>query len=519
MSSSFDPDRRDKVAAGSQARASARPLYASDYIAALSRLGSRLRSAMTQRKVRRPAFETTSHKLTVIMDAAGDIVATAFEQDLRIAGEGPQAQLLAPRPGQSMHEIIVPGSFRQMPWHEVHARVQQHPLIWAERDSRVRTFQESPAAIEAAEAGPCNGHASTEDRGEQGLEPIEIRRPLIVVPGILGSDLWTVTPAGRQGSQLWPPYTAGGGLPELAKVGKLDPAVPKLAVAGAIFQGVYGELLAALRQIGYEDSPPAGKPKTLWTFPYDWTMSCDHSGKELAAFIADTVLPSRSPSWEGVDIVNHSMGGLVTRAAKQLHGAPIARSAYIASPHNGSASAYLALHPAIGVPFFDRSLDLVLSRILNSPRPLTSLQQQVVKWKSAYDLLPDDRYGPEQSDPYGRFPAAMQDEIRRARSFKARLAPEPTEKHIIFSCNNHAIRDRIGWKPLRKMFPALRFLTLRFDLAEDAGQATGRPAAAGTNPAGANPAGAGPISVDGAHLWVPSMPTVHASLREFLAAP
>ena len=159
---------------------------------------------------------------------------------------------------------------------------------------------------------------------------------------------------GASGSQLWPPYTAELGTLSLAKIGQLDAAVPKVALAGTIFQAVYGELLAALRQMGYEDDPPLGQPRTLWVFPYDWTQSCDDSGKQLAAFIANTVMQNGS-CWDGVDIVNHSMGGVITRAARELHGAPILRSAYIASPHNGALDAYLALHPAIGLPFFDRS--------------------------------------------------------------------------------------------------------------------------------------------------------------------
>jgi hypothetical protein len=440
--------------------------------------------------------------LTVILNAAGDIVATAFEQELRVAAEDVQTSLLLPRPGHSVHEISMPPGSRQLAWHELHALVQQHPLI-----SAVRALRQEDAQFQANGQAQAPELRTVEERDI--LEPIEIRRPLVVVPGILGSDLWTTTPAGRQRSRLWPPYTAGSGSPELTAISKLDPEVPKLATADAIFLMVYGELLAALRQMGYEDG--AGRPRSLWVFPYDWTQSCDDCGRELAAFITGVVLPSRDPPWDGVDIINHSMGGLVTRSAKQLHGAPIVRSAYIASPHNGSVNAYLALHPAIGVPFFDRGLELILSKILNSPRPLSLLQQQVVKWKSAYDLLPDDNYQRNQSDPCGRFPAAMQDEIRRARSFKARLSPVPTEKHIILSCNNAPVNHSNGRLSIRRMLPALRFLDSKFELSEDRA-ASRRPA-----PAGAQQAHPEPVLVDGFHLWLPSMPVVHMHLRQFLA--
>ena len=447
-------------------------------------------------------------KLTVITDAGGEIIATAFEEDLRVTGDDPQSGLLAPKPEHSIHEIEVPSNFKQLPWDELKARVQTHPAISAKRACRVEEANNPQAPMDTTEPRRRRYAASQEDLDEQIFAPIEVKRPIVVVPGIMGSDLWTKTSTGDQGAQLWPPYTAAGGAPELAKISKLDAAVPKLALAGAIFHGVYGELLAALRKMGYQDSPIPPNPKTLWIFPYDWTISCEDAGKQLAEFIVSTVLSSKYPAWESVDIVNHSMGGIVTRAAKEIYGAPISRSAYIASPHNGSAIAFLALHPAINVRFFDKSLDLILSMVLNISNPLALLREQVLKWKSAYDLLPDDAYGPIQSAAYRRFPLEMQAEIRRARTFKARLGSGPRERHIIFSCSTKATERRSGWRSMRLSLPALRFLNPKPDQAEDALDATSY---VGTNSGRS-------ITVDGTHLWVPSMKTVHAYLHEFLSS-
>ncbi len=306
------------------------------------------------RNARGHRLESNGRKLVVITNAAGDIVATAFEQDLRTAHEDERARMLVPKPEHSAHEVIVPASFRQLPWPELHARLRQHPALSDMIRRRHQVKVDGHSALERME--PADLRIAAEGEEEAVLEPIEIKRPIIVVPGRLGSDLWSRTRSGRQGSQLWPPYTAQHGTLSLAKIGKLDAAVPKVALAGTMFQAVYGELLAALRQMGYEDEPPPGRPKTLWVFPYDWTQSCDDAGRELASFIAGTVIPSTSLVRDGVDIVNHSMGGVVTRAARQCHGAPIMRSAYIASPHNGALEAYLALHPAIGLPIFDKGL-------------------------------------------------------------------------------------------------------------------------------------------------------------------
>ena len=467
---------------------------------------TRLQSAIARRKTLGQRVETDTCKLVVLTNTAGDIVATAFEQDLRTAGEDERVRMLVPKPEHIVHELIVPASFRHLPWAELHARLRLHPTL-ADVVSRARPdTANGHATFEQIEPALREAHATAEADEDQVLEPIEIRRPIVVVPGLLGSDLWSRTPSGRQGSQLWPPYTAERGTLSLAKIGKLDAAVPKVALAGTIFQAVYGELLAALRQMGYEDDPPAGRPRTLWVFPYDWTQSCDDSGRELAAFIANTVLPSGR--WDGVDIVNHSMGGVVTRAARELHGAPIRRSAYIASPHNGALDAYLALHPAIGVPFFDKGLDLILATILNTAKPLVLLQRQIVMWKSAYDMLPDDKYRPDQSNPYGRFPASMQGEVLRARAFKASLPPAPVEKHIVFMCNR--TKPRYGWLAWRRFIPALSFLGSKPGLPEDAVR-HGTVDADGT--------ALQPITVDGSHAWLPSMPVVHAKLHRFLASP
>ena len=213
--------------------------------------------------------------------------------------------------------------------------------------------------------------------------------------------------------------------------------------------------------MGYEDEPPPGRPKTLWVFPYDWTESCDDAGRELASFIAGTVIPSTSLVRDGVDIVNHSMGGVVTRAARQCQTARPSCARPISLPRTTERwEAYLALHPAIGLPIFDKGLDLILTALLKTASPLVLLQRQVVMWKSAYDMLPDDQMDGMIESRHGWFPASMQGEIRSAR-----LQGEPATaaglKHIVFTCNTKS-RSRWGW---RHLLPSLSFLGSK--LSED----------------------------------------------------
>lgn len=243
------------------------------------------------------------------------------------------------------------------------------------------------------------------------------------------------------------------------------------------------------------------------------------------------------------------MGGIVTRAAKQLHSAKIARSAYIASPHNGAVNAYLALHPAIQLPFFgaylDQIADLGLRAILGAVGPLAKLHKQVATWKSVYDLLPDDRYllpnrhpmvtikaAVGQNTPlftpptiyfnnqHSSFPQQMRGEVQRALAFKGSLAPVPPEKHIIFYCNLRKTEDQINWYRFRQPYKSLpgasNLIWPGFEDPYDSGQKGD-----GTVPSdSANPTGATRVvPVNGQHMWIPSMSIVHLALRNFLAGP
>lgn len=199
-----------------------------------------------------PTAPTT--QLTIIVDKDNNIISASFEQTA--------AQAL---------NMEVPAWFRELPAGEltsvVRAYVSRPSSPADENGTRELTTEQIVSQVLQGTVeilfGDIYGHEIT---------PIDdIARPVVVVPGILGSDLWTQKPNGKQGLQIWPPYTARNGDFELTDVTKLDPTVAKVAVAGAIFQGVYGELLAALRNMGYTDNPPQGEPRTLWTFPYDWT--------------------------------------------------------------------------------------------------------------------------------------------------------------------------------------------------------------------------------------------------------
>ena len=59
------------------------------------------------------------------------------------------------------------------------------------------------------------------------LTEFAIKRPIVVIPGIMGSDLWTKNSSGHADLQVWPPFAAPRGFPELAPLELLDLAAPK----------------------------------------------------------------------------------------------------------------------------------------------------------------------------------------------------------------------------------------------------------------------------------------------------
>ncbi len=358
------------------------------------------------------------------------------------------------------------------------------------------------------------------------------KAPLIFVPGIMGSRLF------KKGSSepIWP--TAGwwdrgrfrpASLKALASVGDKETSQNE-----PLFPLIYSELVRHFENMGYILG------QDLWVFPYDWTQSNRESGRRLAQFIQDILLTHRQ--WQQVDVVNHSMGGLVTRAAAKLYSAPIRRTVYIGSPHYGSPKVFFILHPKMKFSVFgnffrnligDLAWRWYLHRLGDTEN--TSLEIQIKRvacqLNSVFELLPDRFYFEHhhlvivkeadigdcpicdlESTYFNgqcKFPSSeLQDRVRQAMEFKEELGPTlPGRENLVIYSDSEETVDRITC-PAR--------IQWRFGRYKDGGQRGD--SIVPVNSATLNNPGAA-RRVQGTHNGIPNSLETSLLVREFLDKP
>jgi pimeloyl-ACP methyl ester carboxylesterase len=197
-------------------------------------------------------------------------------------------------------------------------------------------------------------------------------RPVIVIPGILGSQL-----CDSSGNLVW------GGRDSLFNFDKLrldfdfDPQRLSLApcgltetinVIGPFKFHQYDGLLNELENIGYVSD------KTLFKFSYDWRLSNFYTAEQLKNFI-DTEFPDQN---QKVDIVAHSMGGLIARIYVQSLGGSsrVQNIVFLGTPHHGSANVFKTAD--VGWSFWENL----------ATGGLKNIRSTILTFPAVYELLP-----------------------------------------------------------------------------------------------------------------------------------
>lgn len=201
--------------------------------------------------------------------------------------------------------------------------------------------------------------------------PVSPQRPLVFVPGLLGSQLCRPGPGGEE-TVVWGTVGAIGSFPSLALGEEADDVEPcgliqEVNFLGLYTQDVYGPFIERLEQAGYREG------ETLFIFDYDWRLSAFENAKSLGAFVDASVLDDGE-----FDIIAHSLGGLIARiyAHNDTNAKNITQLISAGTPWRGSVKALdLAEHGWGTANVFMGGLEGFRRTILSFP--------------SMFELMPD----------------------------------------------------------------------------------------------------------------------------------
>jgi pimeloyl-ACP methyl ester carboxylesterase len=208
----------------------------------------------------------------------------------------------------------------------------------------------------------------------------ETRRPLVFVPGILGSRLcrsnqpnpaepvvlWGTLRALTQFRTLRLPRTETEPIDDIKPCG----LVREFVYLGYLSQKVYGPVITHLHRLGYREG------RDLFIFAYDWRRSSFENAELLSQFLREK-LPDET---QRIDILAHSMGGLITRTYATKYGGARRIGTLISAgtPFLGSIKVYETLEKGWG------SLNYMIGGI-------TAVRQTILSFPSVFELMP--RYG------------------------------------------------------------------------------------------------------------------------------
>jgi pSer/pThr/pTyr-binding forkhead associated (FHA) protein/pimeloyl-ACP methyl ester carboxylesterase len=238
--------------------------------------------------------------------------------------------------------------------------------------------------------------------------PGQTRRPIVIVPGVMGSELYLGS------EKVWPDVKHLFRNPELYQLPDKTPLEPRglvqevVIVPNLVKLDQYNRLGDYLvEELGYE------RGHDLLEFPYDWRQDVRQSARRLA---------ERIEAWDPpapITIIGHSLGTLVSRFYVERLGGQrrVERLILMGGPHQGvpKAAASLVLGPNL-LPFGlmgDRLRD-VMATFPSSYQILATYPCAVDQNGKRYDLFAMDAWLTEAQRPL----------IAAARDFRRELGHE-----------------------------------------------------------------------------------------------
>jgi pimeloyl-ACP methyl ester carboxylesterase len=204
----------------------------------------------------------------------------------------------------------------------------------------------------------------------------DVKKAIIVVPGICGSELWNYQ-NNAPVEQLWLTYdqlllsyklnqlkcnAIGGTTGDIRAYDKPDSSYGTWLLT--IMNGIYTPMMNKL-------TTTFGDAYDVQFFPYDWRLTNSKAADELNAFI-------EAKGYDKVVLVGHSMGGIVSSLYLSRHGqAKLEKLITLGTPYYGSPKALYAFETGNFLSF-DIQAPTVKDMIPNMP--------------GVYELLPSSRY-------------------------------------------------------------------------------------------------------------------------------
>ena len=275
------------------------------------------------------------------------------------------------------------------------------------------------------------------------------KRPVIVIPGILGSELIN----SKTGQTIWPSAlrTSNEGLPINPNLeanrddlvpGKILETVRLAKILPEVY--VYRDLLEALRryagyrEANWDDPGIDGDRDTFYVFAYDWRRDNVANARELVQRIQRLKQRLQRPDLK-FNVVAHSMGGLIARYAAMygdadlppddvvirptwLGAAHISKIVMIGTPNEGSSDAFATLVEGYSITEGLRRRVPLLNKLTAEDAARSPSVFQILPHQQAAKFLDEnlqpialDLYDAEVWKRYGWSPLNS-DEFRREHS-------------------------------------------------------------------------------------------------------
>lgn len=188
--------------------------------------------------------------------------------------------------------------------------------------------------------------------------------PVLIIPGMMGSELY-------KGDELiWPDVVrlvaniSDVFLSENLRLDENGNSIKAIDAKNVIRQmfgtDAFEGLVSELESKGYVLG------QTLFFFPYDWRLDLRHTGHLLATAVD---LIREISGLDKIDIIAHSMGGLLSKQYMSEYGTELIRKIiYLGTPHAGAPKAFNTLLTGdIGVPLGIVNAGRIKEIAINSP--------------------------------------------------------------------------------------------------------------------------------------------------------